>query len=98
MFGLMQLFLGTHLPPELQLASTVLNTNGVGFLVLAVIFLFIRDKREGASVSRKAERTTLVRGEDGQTYEVPIATRDSKFTLVLNIIWFVALMAGWVIV
>ncbi len=96
MFGATQILLGTKVSPELEILGMILNTNGGGFLLVALYFLFKRDKLDPLNPnSRKSERTTLIRGEDGQIHEVPIATKDSKFTLVLNIIWFVMILGGW---
>ena len=96
MFGATQLLLGSKGSPELEILGMILNANGSGFLLVALYFLFKRDKLDTLNPnSRKSERTTLIRGEDGQIHEVPIATKDSKFTLVLNIIWFVMMLGGW---
>ena len=96
MFGATQLLLGSKVSPELEILGMILQTNGGGFLLVALYFLFKRDKLDKLNpTSRKSERTTLIRGEDGQVHEVPIATKDSKFTLVLNIIWFVMMLGGW---
>jgi hypothetical protein len=96
MFGATQLLLGSKVSPELEILGMILNANGGGFLLIALYFLFKRDKLDKLNpTSRKSERTTLIRGEDGQVHEVPIATKDSKFTLVLNIIWFVMMLGGW---
>ncbi len=96
MFGATQLLVGTKVSPELEILGMLLNSNGIGFLLVAVYFLFKRDKLDKLNPNaRKSERTTLIRGEDGQLHEVPIATKDSKFTLVLNIIWFIMMIGGW---
>ena len=96
MFGATQLLLGSKVSPELEILGMILQTNGGGFLLVALYFLFKRDKLDKLNPnSRKSERTTLIRGEDGQVHEVPIATKDSKFTLVLNIIWFIMMLGGW---
>ncbi len=96
MFGATQLLLGSKVSPELEILGMILQTNGGGFLLVALYFLFKRDKLDKLNpTSRKSERTTLIRGEDGQVHEVPIATKDSKFTLMLNIIWFVMMLGGW---
>ena len=96
MFGATQLLLGSKVSPELEILGMILNANGGGFLLIAIYFLFKRDKLDKLNpTTRKSERTTLIRGEDGQVHEVPIATKDSKFTLVLNIIWFVMMLGGW---
>ena len=96
MFGATQLLLGSKVSPELEILGMILQPNGGGFLLVALYFLFKRDKLDKLNpTSRKSERTTLIRGEDGQVHEVPIATKDSKFTLVLNIIWFVMMLGGW---
>ena len=98
MFGATQLLLGSKVSPELEILGMILNANGGGFLLIAIYFLFKRDKLDKlnpTATSRKSERTTLIRGEDGQVHEVPIATKDSKFTLILNIIWFVMMLGGW---
>ena len=96
MFGATQLLLGSKVSPELEILGMILQTNGGGFLLVALYFLLKRDKLDKLNpTSRKSERTTLIRGEDGQVHEVPIATKDSKFTLVLNIIWFVMMLGGW---
>ncbi len=98
MFGATQLLVGTKVSPELEILGMLLNSNGIGFLLVAVYFLFKRDKLDKLNPnSRKSERTTLIRGEDGELHEVPIATKDSKFTLVLNIIWFILMIGGWTI-
>ena len=98
MFGATQLLLGSKVSPELEILGAILNANGSGFLLIALYFLFKRDKLDNLNpTSRKSERTTLIRGEDGQLHEVPIATKDSKFTLVLNIIWFILMIGGWTI-
>ena len=90
------MLLGSKVSPELEILGMILNANGSGFLLVALYFLFKRDKLDTLNPnSRKSERTTLIRGEDGQVHEVPIATKDSKFTLVLNIIWFVMMLGGW---
>ena len=92
------MLLGSKVSPELEILGMFLNANGGGFLLIALYFLFKRDKLDKlnpTATSRKSERTTLIRGEDGQVHEVPIATKDSKFTLVLNIIWFVMMLGGW---
>jgi|TARA_B100001996_G_scaffold135548_1_gene103199 hypothetical protein len=99
MFGATQLLLGSKVSPELEILGMFLNANGSGFLLIALFFLFKRDKIDALNPqNRKAERTTLIRGEDGNMYEVPIATKDSKFTLVLNIIWFLMMLGGWIFV
>ena len=96
MFGATQLLLGSKVSPELEILGMILNANGGDFLLIAIYFLFKRDKLDELNpTSRKSERTTLIRGEDGQIHEVPIATKDSKFTLVMNIIWFVMMLGGW---
>ena len=96
MFGATQLLLGSKVSPELEILGMILQTNGGGFLLVALYFLLRRDKLDKLNPnSRKSDRTTLIRGEDGQVLEVPIATKDSKFTLVLNIIWFVMMLGGW---
>ncbi len=96
MFGATQLLLGSKVSPELEILGMFLNANGGGFLLVALYFLLKRDKLDELNpTTRKSERTTLIRGEDGQVHEVPIATKDSKFTLVLNIIWFVMMIGGW---
>ncbi len=95
MFGATQLLLGSKVSPELEILGMFLNANGGGFLLVALYFLLKRDKLDELNpTTRKSERTTLIRGEDGQVHEVPIATKDSKFTLVLNIIWFVMMIGG----
>ena len=95
-FGSTQLLLGSKVSPELELLGMLLNANGAGFLLAAIYFLFKRDKLDKLNpTARKSERTTLIRGEDGQVYEVPIATKDSKFTWVLNIIWVVMMLGGF---
>ena len=97
MFGMIQLFLGTGLPVEYQVLSQLFGVSGGGFIALAVYFLFRKDKASPLNaVSKKAERTTLIRGEDGVLYEVPIKTPNSKFTLFLNIIWVVVLVFGFI--
>ena len=99
MFGATQLLLGTKISPELEILGAILNANGGGFILIAIYFLFKSDKIDALKPqNRKAERTTLIRGEDGNMYEVPIATKDSKFTLVLNIIWFLMMLGGWIFV
>ena len=96
MFGATQLLLGSKVSPELEILGAILNANGGGFLIIALYFLFKRDKLDQLNPnSRKAERTTLIRGEDGQVHEVPLATKDSKFTWILNIIWLVMMLGGW---
>ena len=96
MFGATQLLLGSKVSPELEILGMILNANGGGFLLIAIYFLFKRDKLDKLNpTTGKSELTTLIRGEDGQVHEVPIATKDSKFTLVLNIIWFVMMLGGW---
>ena len=96
MFGATQLLLGSKVSPELEILGAILNANGGGFLIIALYFLFKRDKLDQLNPnSRKSERTTLIRGEDGQVHEVPLATKDSKFTWVLNIIWLVMMLGGW---
>ncbi len=100
MFGATQLLLGTKISPELEILGMFLSANGSGFLLIALYFLFKRDKIDNllGPTNRKAERTTLIRGEDGNMYEVPIATKDSKLTLVLNIVWFLMMIGGWIFV
>ena len=99
MFGITQIFLGTSVSPELEILGTLLNVNGGGFLLLAIYFLFRRDRKEKwGDTRRKAERTTLVRGEDGQIHEVALSTSNSKLTLVMNIIWLVMVISGWIFV
>ena len=96
MFGATHILLGTKVSPELEILGAILGANGGGFLLIALYFLFKRDKLDQLNPnSRKAERTTLIRGEDGQVHEVPLATKDSKFTWVLNIIWLVMMLGGW---
>ena len=95
MFGATQLLLGSKVAPELELLGMILGSTGGSFILAAIYFLFKRDKLDNLNPIRKAERTTLIRGEDGQVHEVPIAPKDSKFTLVLNIIWFILMISGW---
>ena len=96
MFGMVQIFFGAGLPVEYQILSQLFGVSGGGFIALAVYFLFRKDKASPLNaVSKKAERTTLIRGEDGVLYEVPIKTPNSRFTLVLNIIWVVILLVGF---
>lgn len=96
MFGMVQIFFGAGLPVEYQILSQLFGASGGGFIALAIYFLFRKDKGTPLnSVSKKAERTTLVRGEDGVLYEVPIKTPNSRFTLFLNIIWVVILLFGF---
>ena len=90
------MLLGTKVSPELEILGMILNANGSGFLLVALFFLLKRDKLDELNPNgRKSERTTLIRGEDGQLHEVPIATKDSKFTWVLNIVWFVMMLGGF---
>ena len=97
MFGMIQLFFGAGMPVEYQLLGQLFGASGGGFIVLAVYFLFRKDKASPMNaITKKAERTTLIRGEDGVLYEVPIKTPNSRFTLVLNIIWVVILLFGFI--
>ena len=67
MFGATQLLLGSKVSPELEILGMILQTNGGGFLLVALYFLFKRDKLDKLNpTSRKSERTTLIRGEDGR--------------------------------
>jgi len=95
MFGATQLLLGSKVSPELEILGMFLNANGSGFLLIALFFLFKRDKIESINPISKSERTTMIKGEDGKMYEVAIPTKDSKLTLVLNIVWFLMMLGGW---
>ena len=101
MFGATQLLLGSKVSPELEILGMFLNANGSGFLLIALFFLFKRigigpaDKIESINPLSKSERTTVVKGEDGKMYEVAIPTKDSKLTLILNIVWFLMMLGGW---
>jgi len=95
MFGATQLLLGSKVSPELEILGMFLNANGSGFLLIALFFLFKRDKIESINPISKSERTTMIKGEDGNMYEVAIPTKDSKLTLVLNIVWFLMMLGGW---
>lgn len=95
MFGATQLLLGSKVSPELEILGMFLNANGSGFLLIALFFLFKRDKIESINPISKSERTTMIKGEDGKMYEVAIPTKDSKLTLILNIVWFLMMLGGW---
>lgn len=83
------------IPPEMELLSTLLGGNSIGFFLIFVYFMLKRKpKSVYGSDYNKSERTTLIRGEDGKHMEVDEKSSGSTWERWATLIWFVTFIIG----
>ncbi len=99
MFSILQALLAFTgvLPSEMAVLQYILGGNSIGFFIIFLYFMF-KKKPKGFLDSSydQSERTVRLTDESGNLVEVPEKSEGSWLERWSSLIWFIALISGFI--